>query len=284
MGFFDDSKTALAGRMTLSLYIAEQVEAAEVIAEINSAVGTYLFSDYDGKYRYRTYSTPTGASTLNFTQDEVFSFQEMTDATEIVSMIRVEYRYREMADYAQIYVHENGEAQYLKGEPIPILKEARVPFASFSDAETYAQRTALFEGDRQRTFKATVSYRGWILLPADFISLSYVRRGVSATFEVLEVQRNLTSFTVDLVLGAPRGEVPGGGGSGGGSSGQVGHWTEDSVFFPASFGSGPADDWDPGWSDEQRAHVRANYGYWCEGDYAYPGDLNSNKPSCWSFG
>jgi len=284
MGYFDDAKTALAGRSRLSVYIKEETEAAEVISGINEVSGTYLFSDYDGLYRYRAYSAPTGASVLSFTQDEVFLFQEMTDAKDIVSMVRVEYRYRPSKDYSQVLVYENPSAQHLQGEPAPLLKELRVPLYEGSDAEVLAQMIALFEGDRQRTFKARVSRRGWSLLPADFISLSYARRGVSATFEVLEVKRNYESFTVDLLLGAPRGEIPGGGGSGGGPAGQDGHWTGDAENFPASLGGGSADSWSPGWTDEQRAYVRANLGYWCESEYALDADPNSYKPSCWSFG
>jgi hypothetical protein len=198
------------------------VDAYNVIADINAAVGSYLFNDHLGVYRYVVYSPPVGASIESFTEEDIFSFSEDVDATGIISRVKVKYQHRASQDYWQVRFIDRTPSQYLQGVAAPILKELELPFSQSSDGVSVGQRTALHEGVPQRVYKSRVSAKGWTLLPSDFIQAVYSRAGVNGVYEILETKRDLDTCLVDLVLGGLRG-VSGTG------VGSPGHWCDQGV-------------------------------------------------------
>jgi len=55
------------------------------------------------------------------------------------------------------------------------------------------------------------------------------------------------------------------------------------IEFPASLGGGSAEFWDAGWTDEQKAYAKQNFGYWCDEDgFADPADPESYLCSTWA--
>jgi hypothetical protein len=281
---FEESRDEFVGQARLSIYLSEEIEAFDVFSMLNAAVASYLFNDHFGKYRYVAYVPPTGASLPQFGEDEIFSFSEDVDATEIVSRVKAKFQHRVTQDYWQVRFVERPQAQYLQRSPVPILKEVEFPFVQSSDALKGGQRTALMEGVPQRVYKARVSSKGWTLLPSDFVQVTYARQGINGIFEVLEKKSDLTTGRVDLVLGGLRG-ITGGGLSGG--FGFPGHWTDETggprVAFPASLGGADASVWDPAWTAEQKSYAKQNFGYWCDEDgFADPTDPESFNASTWA--
>lgn len=223
---FDTTRTELIGQARLSVYLNEEVEAFDVFSTLNAAVASYLFNDHLGKYRYVAYVPPAGATLPQFTEDEIFSFVEDVDASKIISRVKAKFQHRVTQDYWQVRFVDRPQSQHLKRSPVPILKEIEFPFVQASDGLKGGQRAVLMEGVPQRVYKAKVSSKGWTLLPADFIQVTYARHGINGIFEVLETKRDLKTGKVDLVVGGLRG-ITGGGTSGG--FGYPGHWCDDEV-------------------------------------------------------
>ena len=275
MPSFDDTNAALVGRSKISLYLNKEIEATKVFAEINAVVGTYLFNAYDGKYRYVLYQQQSGATAMSFTDVDIFSVDELTDAQEIISQVNAEYANRRTRDYWQVYIYSRDSAQYLRRSPTPVIKEAELPYATLSDAQVYAQRTALYEGERIRTFKVTVSHRGWTLVPSDFIQVTSTEAGVNAVLEVLEVEPDYLGNTTTLVVSGQRGLVDG--------TGNPGFWMTAAPVFPGGdLGTGSTATWSSGWTDAQKEWARQNCGFWCDANgFADTADIDSSLPSTW---
>jgi len=295
---FDIAKEKLEGRARLSLYISEPIEADKIISKINAAACTYLMSDFFGKYRYIVYELPIGYAGLSLREDEIFSVKESTDASEVVSQVRGKFRYRTLTDYWQIVIHNRTSSQYLRNSPIPLQKEWEVPFAERNDAWYAAQQVASYEGEPYREYKMTVSKKALQLLPADFVNVNYMRRGIAGMFEVLEVRPNLDKGAVELIARTQRGltfialPVPGEEPlivvPPGTTIGQPGFWVRPTLTdpttpkFPGSMGAGEIDPWESLWTAEQKQWARENAGFWTtDAGFADGADAESAEPSTW---
>jgi len=236
----------------LSVYIDDEIEAAEVISRINAAVGSYLFNGHDGKYRFKVFEPEPSDSVETFTESDIFHFEETTDATEIISKVRAEYQYRAQQNYSQVYFYERVQSQYLRGAAASILRELeKLPLSIRGDAAYVAQRTARMEGVKQTYYSGEFSAKAWSLLPGDFIRVVYARHGINAVLEVVEVKKSLDEkIRVTLVLGDLHGLVDG-----------ILFLTEDSPVFPDSLGGGSASAWDSDWTEDQKSWARQNIGY-----------------------
>jgi hypothetical protein len=283
---FPGSGTATLGRGSLSLYIQEEEEVEDIIERINEAVGSYLFNDHTGKFRYVVYTQPSGEASNKLTDADILSFSEATDAKEVVSKVKAQYQYRKTQDYWQSYVYENKAAQYLQGAKIAVLRTMELPLVQSGDAGAVAQRVALHEGDRYKSYKIRVTHKAWPWLPASFVQIVSTRYNLNGIFEILETNRNLDTGSVDLVISTLRGTVPGVG-PGGGTGGYVGHWYGvsggfDNTVFPGSLGGGPTSPWDKSWTIDQKNWAVQNVGYWCtELGFADDTDADSFLPSTW---
>ena len=272
---FDETARQLTGQRGLSIYLNKTIDATKLFEQINAAVGTYLFNDYDGKFRYVLYSQLSGEASLSFVDRDIFSIEEVTDASDIVSKVKAKYRHRLTRDYWQVYVFDKPSSQYLSGSPVAITKELELPYTESSDAGVLAQRTVLHEGARVSTYKAVVSHRGWKLLPSDFVQITSTKMGVNATLEVLEVEPDFLGNTTTLLLSGQRGLVSG--------TGNPGFWMSPTPVFPGGdLGTGSVAVWDNSWTDEQKQWARQNCGFWCDASgHADPTDIDSYNPSSW---
>ena len=281
---FEDSRDELEGRGYLTIYIDRLTESIKVFESINEAIGSYLYSGYDGKYRYRVFVQKSAEGLMQFTDDEIFSYRERIASEELFSFFRTEYAYRREQDYPQVYLEERKSVQYLAGSPIQINREVRVPFTQREDAQYYTQRAAVMYGQRLLLATVEVAPKAWTLEPADFIQMTYTRGGINAVFEVLEVERDMNRGIVTLTLGNQHGLSggPGAGDPGGGST-DPGIWMAESPAFPGSLGGGSMEFWDKNWSAEQKAYARQNAGFWCEETgFADATDPEAKDPSTWT--
>lgn len=270
---FEESREELEGRGYLSIYIDRLTEAMKVFETINEAIFSYLYNGYDGKYRYRVFAPEPGGSLPTFTDEDIFSFKERVDSSEVISNLRVEYAYRTEQDYPQVILLENSSSQYLQRSPIKVSKEIRLPFTQRNDAQYWSERAILMFGERLVLYDVSLSPRAWTLEPGDFVTIIYARQGINLVAEVLEVGRDLSSGVVDVVLSDQHGYLSGESG-GGGTTKEWGYWwwedADPDGFLPAQFsglsgyGTGAVSPWNPSWDPAIKSWCRQNVGYWID--------------------
>ncbi len=254
------------------IHIEKETEVATIIGDINAAVGSYLFNDFDGKYRYVAFNPPQGNTAMPFSGDrEIASFEENIDTKDVLSQIKVEYQIHAMRDFKQVYIAPRPSGQYFQQFPqaaVDVME--RTPLHRSSDAAYVGQRAVRMRGEPARMYRARVNWRGWTLLPADYVHIQRPRGAVDAVFEVLEIKRSLANrMWVDLILGDLHG-----------MKNEPGHWTEDAPVFPASLGGGSAETWDKNWTAAQKAYARQNFGYWSDDN----GFADSTDPDSYNAG
>lgn len=256
----DDPDGVAVNARRPSLCISKAEDATKILGKINGLVGSYLFPDASGVHRFVVFEPEPGNSVEVFDEADggLFSFTEEVTAEEIISSVRAEYQYRTQQDYPQVVLYDRAQGQYLQGAAAPVLLDEEVPCDRLNDATVWAQRSARLQGERQRIYKAVVSHRGWMMLPAQQVRIVYERRGINQIFEVLEVKRSLSNtLRVELIVGDLHGFGI-----------ETGFLSVDSPVFPDSLGGGSAEVWDADWTDAQKAWARQNIGYISD-DYGF---------------
>src|SRR4030042_618272 len=152
-GSFATSRNALIVATTLSggeicsrvpsIYLDEAVEIREVIETINKLVGSYLFVDFSGDFRYVVFRPKPGEDLPAFTSDFDFldpDYSEETDDKQEISSVKATYSVRLCEEWNQNIFETKAANQYSKAEGAPITKAAEFALSSSSDATCAAQR------------------------------------------------------------------------------------------------------------------------------------------------
>lgn len=274
-----DSDGNEVSRSRVSMYIDKEEEAAKIIARINEVVGSYLFNDKVGKYKYVVFDPQPGEGSPTFTDSEVADWNENIDAEELLTSLKVEYQYRKAQDYPQTVKCSRTDTQYWQGASAAVADVSEeTPLDRLSDARYFGQRTIRMQGEPIRTFGAKLSRKAWTLEPGDTIIVTLDDRNVNGIFEVLEVKRNLAKTTwVSVVLSDFHG-----------MGDQTGWWTAAAPTLPtrfaalAGYGAGAASPWNAAWHADIKKWARQNLGYWTdENGFAVSTDPDSYIPSAW---
>ena len=274
-----DSDGAEVSRSRISMYIDKEIEVTKVISQINEVVGSYVFCDKTGKYKYIVFDPQPGQGSTTFTDSEVADWNELIDAEEMLTSLKVEYQHRQARDYPQTVTCARTDTQYWQGASAAVSDVAEeVPLDRLSDARYFGQRTIRMRGEPIRTFTAKLSRKAWTLEPGDTIIVTLDDRSVNNIFEVLGVKRNLAKTAwVSVVLSDFHG-----------MGDQTGFWTAESPTLPtrfaslAGYGSGAASPWNAAWHADIKAWARQNLGYWTdEYGFADSTDPDSYMPSVW---
>jgi hypothetical protein len=262
-----------ATHIALSLYIEKETEVQKIVEEICKASGAYLINDFDGKYRFIAFGPVQRYGLESFDDNDIQSFSGDVNTTEIFSSVRVEYQYRKNLDYPQTREIERSSGQYYQQAPQAVLEVMeQFPVSTSEDAGYVGQRFLRMQGEPHRTFKARVNWRGWKLMPGDFVHFDLTRGGVDDVFEVLEVKRSLINrMWVDLVLG----DLHGLGDS-------PGWYADDTEAFPSSLGAASCLTWSHAWTAAQKAFARQELGYWADANgLAHTDDSDSLNTAVW---
>ena len=255
------------------MYIDKETEISKIISRINEVVGSYVFCDQTGKYKYIVFDPQPGQGSTTFTDSEVADWNELIDAEEMLTSLKVEYQYRQARDYPQTITCSRTDTQYWQGAAAAVADVSeKTPLDRLSDARYFGHRTIRMRGEPIRTFTAKLSRKAWTLEPGDTIIVTLDDRGVNDTFEVLEVKRNLANTTwVSVVLSDFHG-----------MGDQTGFWTAESPTFPTSLGGGSCAAWSSAWTTAQKKWARQNMGFWTdEYGFADSTDAESYIPSAW---
>lgn len=257
-----------------SIYIDDLRSGLDVIDEINSAVGSYLYVNADGEYEYKVFRPQRGEDLSVITQDEMFNYKERYEDSDKPSILRAEYAKRLSEDWSQLYSYTQTDNKYLSNQPANRVKEYEPCFSTTSDTNYFLQRTSVYEGRPRKIISFSVRWRGFLFFPAQQVRVQVERRDMDEIFEILEAQYDLTTKTVNLVCGDRRGLV-------------CGFWVSDSLVVPASladeanYGSG-ALPWNDNWGDGIKTWVKQNVGFWTDvNGFASPTDGESFLTSRW---
>lgn len=236
--------------MKPALYIDEKRKASDIISDINRATGSFLFINQDREWNYEVFapeqaiSDVDGASLPIFTErDFLRPLTRMADASELYSKITVYYNERKAEKWREYIEVEREENQYLRNSKIPLLREEEVPLWDAEDVRYYAERVLSTEGIPHVTFKCTVPWKAYFLLPGSKVRLIDSTIGVNTVAEVLEVRHNLSQAQMDLVLGAQR------------------NWGDSFGFWVSGTTTGTAD-WDSSLGTSDKALAVQCDGYW----------------------
>lgn len=264
----------------VALYVSTETEVLSLVERVCEAAGAYLFNDLDGAYRFVAFDPMRRADAMSFActasdeDREIQLFTEITESLNVFSSVKVEYSPREQEGFTPSEIISRPQGQYHQGASsavLDVLEDLSVSLKS--DARYIAERFLRMEGEPHRTYKARVNWRGWKLLPGDFIHLSLSRGGVDAVLEILEVKRSLMNRAwVDLVLGDLHGLRD-----------EPGWWAAAAEVFPTSLGAGSAAVWDDTWADGLKAFARQNVGYLADDNgLADPTDPDSLNSAVWT--
>lgn len=261
--------------MRPSVFLDEEEEADEVIAAICEFVGAYFIAGYDGLHRFIAFTPSVGEGLTTFEYPEtLFSVEEESDATGIISFAKAKYRMAAGDDQVDPWIatHERVATQYLRGATSHIVAEREIATSEARDASHYAQRTTRQEGVPLRLLTVEVDHRAWTKRPGDQVRIVHSELDIDGTFEVIEVKRSLNDMSsVRLLLGDLHGHRD-----------EVGFWVADSPTFPARLGGGSCAAWDVDWTAAQKAWAKANIGFWTDDNgYAAAADPDSFMPSAW---
>lgn len=271
-GSFAESRNALIVATTLaggencsrvpSIYLDEAVEIREVIEKINKLVGSYLFVDFSGDFRYVVFRPKPGENLRAFTSDFDFldpDFSEETDDKQEVSSVKATYARRLCEEWEQIVFETKAANQHSKAEGAPITMTAEFDLSNISDATCKAQRVLRYEGTTQKTRNLKLGWIGLTLLPSDQVRLVYPGRDLNVVQEIIETKLSIGGLkkipSVALYLGDLHGIRD-----------RCGFVVSDLDELPArfagmsGFGAGELT-WNDAWDPEIKTWARQNVAY-----------------------
>lgn len=272
---FENNPTATT--LQPSILIDNRRAALDIIADINAAVGAYLFCGADGSYYYKVFKPIAGESLPIYTAADIESFNSEHDSSDVISGATIRYAERYEEDWAETVTVESTAALYTNGQTEIKTRTTTEPLSLTAHAAYLAQRSLVANGAPQRQYRIRVPWKGILLTPSSQVTLIYAGNGnnVNQIFEVLEQKIDIKSGIVDLTLGNLHGFE------------SCGFWVADAAVLPTRFanyteyGVGSLV-WNPLWAAEIKAWAKQNVAYWTDANgFADSTDPDSFLPSRW---
>jgi hypothetical protein len=259
---------------TPSIYIDQLRPGLDVLNEINSTVGSYLYVNRDGEYEYKVFRPARGADCSTITQDEISNYKERYEDADKPTILRGTYAKRLSEDWEQLETFTQSKNRYWANIPANRVKEYEPALSTTSECNFFLQSRSVYEGRPRKIVSFQMRWRGFLFFPAQQIRLQFERRAMDEILEILEANYDLTTRTVTLTCGDRRGVVSG-------------FWVDANALFPDSldgetgYGAG-ALTWNSAWSDGLKTWAEQNVGYWMDANgFADPADGDSFLVSRW---
>jgi hypothetical protein len=275
---FATSKTALdrgqylpsGQRITtspVSVYLAEETDVFDVISEINQAVGSYLYSDANGKYHYDVFEIDRGEGLSVFKEEQITDFETETETTERISYAKVSYARRNVEGWAPQTQIERKKNQYARNGKGRTSSEVEVKLPTFEDAVTFANKLFIYNGELNHVYSfKLLPATALLLTPGQQIHIQYEYDEETGRYthdficEIYEMKFDVVKFDgVEIVAGNRHGYGD-----------KPGFWCEDNVTIPArysglaGYGDGSANVWKKSWHPQIKSWCRQNMGYWTD--------------------
>jgi len=258
-----------------SIYMDRLQSGLQVLGLINRLASSFAFIDFEGRWHYRVfegaaYNLPKqdwgnldayvtaedwgdltaatefedwNTSTIpSFTENDIVegSYAKEVETSDVYSKVVVKYGERRQDGWRQMLTVERDTTQFLHDEQTAVVKEVEAEFWDTHDAQYYAERLLMTEGQPLVRHKVQIPWQAFLILPGDNVHLNLTREGLNAVLEVLEVKHDLVGGKVALTLGDRRA-----------FGDSIGHWVDGNV----SAWSGSA-------TAATKASNRQSNGYW----------------------
>lgn len=199
-----------------AIYLDSATSALDVVGEINRTVGSSLYVDFEGRWRYVVFNpTPeaqlrssTNRTPRTFSSEEILdgSFTKSVDRARVFSKVRVLFAERKQEEFTEAVVQENSVTRVRHLINSTLVEERKIGLSTRKDALYYAQRLLSTEALPITTFKFDLPRNGFFLLPGQIIRFKRQRReGFDALLEVLGVDMDFTANRVTVTAGDQRG-------------------------------------------------------------------------------
>lgn len=247
-----------------SLYIGTATTGLEIVNKINTVVGSFLYVDANGQWRYEVFE-PKQLDDVeaSFTDSDIAdgSLEPLEDDSDTFSKVNVKFAERVAEKWSENVEWEDSRLQYMAEAGSPIFKElASVPLFDPDDALYYAQRLISTEALPLKRYELNVPWSGFLLKPGSQIQITSDFRAVYGVMEVFEARHNPDANQITLIVGDRRGWVD-----------SFGFWVADSE-----------PDWNAAASDSDKRTASENSGFWQgDDDLADSTDSKSFNVSRW---
>lgn len=258
-----------------AVYLEEAREATEIVGDILAVVGGFYYTDNLGQITVGIMEPEPGEN-LPRIGLEILDFEERNETRNLITKIVGRFARRDQDNYEQIHEEEREDLQIVSGQAEPNTRENELGFWEEADAEYFAQRALILEGQPLKTYTLTTPWTQFQRHPGDQVWVISERYDLDQVLEVLEVRIDLGAKRTTLTVGNLRGFED-----------AVGFWVADADVLPARFaplagyGAGSLV-WNASWHPEIKLWARQNVGYWTDANgFADPADPQSFIPSCW---
>jgi hypothetical protein len=195
-----------------SIYLDEANAAEEAFQIINKTVGAFLFSDFEGVWRFNVFRPRRradiefreGSLIREFTDSEIRGWQRIVDSRENFARVQLSYAERKQEDWREFVTAENTRNKLLHNLADLPFEERDAPLSNVNDARYYAQRLLTTEAEPLTKYGFDTPWLGFFLLPGDQIRVSRTRGNFDTILEVLEVNYDLIAKHVSIIAGHRR--------------------------------------------------------------------------------
>lgn len=244
----------------ISLWLEDEVEVLEIIERVNRQCGTFLYVNALGQWHLGVIKPEPVTDLLELSESEFLEVSRDEDTDKVYSSVEVAYAVRNQDGWNEVATVSSERLRLFNGFAVHSTLQVECDFWESKDARYMAQRILSTQGQPLVTYKGKLPRLGMVLAPGDKVRLVRDRGGKDEVLEVIEIDYDIGSKSVSLLLGNQRGW---------GRS--CGFWTGAEI---------PA--WDSGVTDAEARDAAGANGYWTDpAGFADSDDSRSFKVSRW---
>src|SRR5665213_891885 len=157
-----------------SLFINTTMALQDVVQIINELVGSYLFVDPTGLFRYVVFYPKPGEGLPLYQDIDILDFSDQKLSTQIQSQITANYGIRAQDGWCETLTETNTDNQYKTSQSsLTSLGPQNIDLSTEVDAAYWAQRNLVFLGTRPDAVTFNFPWSALLLLPSDQIHVQY---------------------------------------------------------------------------------------------------------------
>lgn len=258
-----------------SIFLDSNITAQDVFQKINQLVGSYLFVDANGFYRYVVFVPQQGEALQFYDDTSILNFKKTKPSLSVQSLVSVIFANRLQDGWGQFLTEERKSNQYSKGQPAQVYAGSQqIDLTTFNDAEYFALRQLIFLGDKPKIFEFGLPWPALLFLPTNQFHISYSRYNLDIILEIVEINKN--DDMIQLVVSNLHN-----------FDSSTGFWLEDSDVLPTRFanlvgyGAGSLT-WNDNWDQIIKTWWEQNCGGWTDDNgFMSSTDKTSFLKSAW---
>jgi len=197
-----------------AIFLDTERTAIDVAGELNEILGSHLFIDFQGKWRFGIWDAVQGETlepfpgnvSRSFTEKDVIegSFGKTVDASKVFSRLKVNYAHRRQEKWSEFVEGERPRNEHVHGLPKLFTKVRDLGLSTREDANYWIQRALVTDAEQLTLYTFAVPWNGFFMLPGEHIRLAYAPASLDAVLEVITVNYDLNGGTVRITAGNQR--------------------------------------------------------------------------------